>query len=120
MKKHMNPLRTAASIAFIAFAAFTFIAPAAAQTDTRPAPGTFWVDTTGDGVADSRPTRGTGAGRNAGENFVDANGDGNCDNFVGREALRKERRSERAALGARNADRARGNSESSGGGGPRR
>jgi hypothetical protein len=39
------------------------------------------VDLDGDGIAESRPERGSGTGANA-TNFVDANGDGECDTLA--------------------------------------
>ena len=45
------------------------------------------VDTDNDGIGDTRPERGTGAGANA-TNFVDTDNDGVCDTFAeGAQAL---------------------------------
>ncbi len=54
--------------------------PAATQQDVQPVDtrGPNYVDADGDGVCDNRPACGQGKGRRGG--YVDANGDGICDN----------------------------------------
>lgn len=45
--------------------------------------GAYLIDTTGDGVGDTRPQPGTGMGAGAAAgNFVDADNDGICDTFA--------------------------------------
>lgn len=76
--------KTLFTFAALALTAGLFLAPMDADAGrfrgAGSGTGAYLVDTNGDGVPDSRPTKGTGMGANA-LNFVDTNGNGVCDTF---------------------------------------
>ncbi|MBB5020846.1 hypothetical protein [Desulfurispira natronophila] len=137
-----------ASLAALAFAGAMFFSPATAEaspyrvvgaqvetetnqeaTDTRFAGhqrggnvGANFIDTTGDGVGDTRPERGTGAGARAADNFVDSTGDGYCDNFDPEAERRFDRMNQRTdrEVSERRGPRGRDNTDAPGHRGGRR
>lgn len=81
----MKAFKNAVALTGLALAVGIFLTPMNADAGrfrgASSGSGAYMVDTDGDGVVDSRPTAGTGAGANA-TAFVDADGDGICDTYA--------------------------------------
>jgi len=77
-------LKKALIIALIAAVAIPSLASASRFRGSNIGGGTYLIDTTGDGIGDTRPEPGTGMGAGAAtDNFVDADNDGIADAWSG-------------------------------------